>query len=90
MCLFVFLPHHSTDHPAEVNRVGSEDVVLIHVALVLRTDLEQLQARFQHSRLILGREGRRVIRGRWGATEANFPRVALRMKLDTVDKMPVY
>lgn len=58
-----FWPHHGTDHPAEVNRVGSQEVVLLHVALVLRADLKQLQTRFQDSRLILGKEGGRVLSG---------------------------
>lgn len=47
--------HHSTGHPAEVNRVNSLNVVFAFVIEMLRADLQELQTRFKDPRLILCR-----------------------------------
>lgn len=45
--------HHSTDHPAKVDRVCSLNVVFVFVTEVLWGDLQELQTCLQDPRLIL-------------------------------------
>jgi len=49
----VVVSHHGTYHSAEVDGVCPANVVFVFVPEVLWADLQELQTRLQHPRLIL-------------------------------------